>query len=227
MTADVHEHRTHRWERTDWVITSAIAARTLYGMGMVALIPVLIATHPLLLELLSGSTVAEVVVGARVRLGEIPWVWAILAGVPLWVLTDWIYWWAGVRWGDRALQRLLSRGGEVRARKQAARVEQVIDRFGAWAVLFGKFLPVPGQLVYAAAGTAGMRLRVFLVLNLLGTLLSVTIVVSLGFALGQRAVDLVELFKRYAVLTGVVVAVLLVVVLLVRRRWSRADRAAA
>jgi len=204
--------------RADWLLVSAIGLRGAYGLGMMLLVPVLVGPHPLLLELLSGSTVSEVVVGARVRLGEIWWGWAVLAGLPVWVLTDWLYWLAGRRWGDRALTRLLQRGDPERGHRRAAQVERVVGRLGVWGVLVAKMLPVPSQLVYAAAGTAGMRLGLFLVLNLLGTLAVVVPVVVLGYALGQRAVDVVEEFQQYAVLTAVVLAVVMALVVLVQHR---------
>lgn len=220
--ASSHPGRLRPWvgaaERADWIIVGLIAARGVYGLAMLPLIPLLLDPHPLLLELLSGSSISEVVVGARVRLGEVSWPVAILAGLPVWVLTDWVYWWAGRRWGDRALVSLLARGGRPDAQKRAARVEAVAHRLGPWAVVLAWFLPVPSFLVYAVAGAAGMRLVTFLLLDLLGTALAVTTLVAMGYLLGQRAVDLVEAFNRYALLATVAVVVLVVLVQVVRRR---------
>lgn len=204
----------------DWLLASGIGLRAAYGLAMLPLIPLLIGPHPLLLTLLSGSTVAEVVVGAEVRLGEVAWPVAVLAGVPLWVLTDWLYWASGRRWGDRALVLLTRRGDPVRAARRVARADRAIHRYGAAGVVLAKFLPVPSQLLYAAAGTAGMRLVTFVALNLLGTVLAAAIVVTLGYAFGRQAIDLVELFQRYAGATTLVVVTVLVVVLVVRRRRS-------
>ncbi|WP_139983836.1 DedA family protein [Nocardioides litoris] len=219
-------HRRFRpWEgeaqRADKVLVALIVARGVYGLAMVPLIPLMLDPHPVLIQLISGSSIADVVVGARVRVGDVSWPVAILAGLPLWVLTDWIYWWAGRRWGDRALVALLSRSGRPDAHARAKRVEQVMHRLGPSAVLLAWFLPVPSFLVYAAAGTARMRLWVFLVLDVLGTALTVAILVTLGYLVGRRAVDLVEAFNRYAALTAVALVVLLVLVHLVRRRSDR------
>lgn len=204
--------------RVDWLLGGAIVARNVYGVAMVLLIPLMIGTQPLLLTLLSGSSVAEVVMGARVRVGETSWPVAIAVGVPVWVLTDWIYWAAGRRWGDRALVRLLGRRDPAEAQRRAARVERLAHRFGPLAVLVAKFQPLPGPLVYAAAGTGGMRLPVFLALNLLGATAYSAVMVALGHALGRRAIGLVDRVERYAVVLTLVVAVLLVVGFLSRRR---------
>jgi membrane-associated protein len=202
----------------DAVILVGIGLRALYGFAMLLVIPLMLAPHPLLLELISGSTVAEVVVGARVRLGEISWPVAISAGVPLWLAFDWLYWWAGRRWGDRTLTLLLSRRGRPGAAKRAAHLERVARRFGPSGVVLAWFLPVPSLLIYATAGLTGMHLVTFLLLDLVGTTLAVAVVVGLGYALGQRAVDLVGRFDHYALLTSLVLLGLVVVVHLVRRR---------
>ena len=48
--------------------------------------------------------------------------------------------------------------------------------------------------------------------------LSAAVLVTLGYALGRRAVSLVDSFERYAGAVTLVVAVVVVVVVLVRRR---------
>jgi membrane protein DedA with SNARE-associated domain len=207
-----------RAERADWIIIGGIALRGLYGVATLPLIPLMLASHPLLLQLITGSTVAQVVVGARVRVGDVEWPVAILAGLPMWLLFDWLYWWAGHRWGDRALTLLLSRGGRPGAARRAARLERVLHRFGPAGVLLAWFLPVPNMLIYAAAGLSGMRLRTFLVLDLVGTVVAVATVVTLGYLLGSRAVDLVDRLDRVGLLAALAVVLVLVAAHLVRRR---------
>lgn len=206
--------------RLDLLLGAAIGLRALWGLAMLPLIPLLLGTHPLLLTLLSGSTVAEVVLGAQVRIGAIAWPVAVLAGLPAWVLTDWLYWAAGGRWGDRALRRL-TRPGDARARERVDRAERLAHRFGPVGVVLAPFLPVPSPLLYAAAGTAGMRLRSFVPLDLLGRLLASALVVTLGYVSGRRAVDLLETLQQYAVAATVVVVALLAVLHLLRRRAAR------
>ena len=202
----------------DWLLGTAIGLRAAYGLAMLPLIPLLLASDPLLLTLLSGSTVAEVALGAQVRLGEVAWVVAVLAGLPVWVATDWLYWAAGRRWGDSALRRLSGRRGDPRAEQRVERAERLARRFGPAGVVLAPFLPLPGPLVYAAAGTAEVRLRVFLPLDLLGRALSAVLAVTLGVALGRRAVDLVDTFERYAGVAALVVVAVVGLALVVRRR---------
>ena len=93
---------------------------------MLPVVPALLGSHPLALELISGSTLAEVTIGARSSLGELPvWV-AVAAGVPASMMFDWVYWWAGRRWGHRAVHLMLGSRRPGRAEK----IERRIDRFG-------------------------------------------------------------------------------------------------
>lgn len=214
---------TLRARRVDGLLATAIGLRAVYGLGMLPLIPLLIATHPLLLTLLSGSTVAEVALGAQVRVGAVSWLVAVLAGVPVWALTDWFYWVAGRRWGDRALRLLVRRGGRgdpARAERRVERAERAAYRFGPAGVVLAPFLPVPSPLVYAAAGTAGVRLPVFLALDVLGRLASSALVVTLGYTLGRRAVDLLDLVREYALMATLVLVAVLVLGHVVRRRLA-------
>ena len=200
--------------RADKTIAVLLALYGVYSLALWPLVPALIGSHPLLLETLSGSTLAEVTVGARSRLGELPVWWAVAAGVPATMIFDWVFWWAGRRWGDRALHLLLGRGSSRRARARrevrAVRLERLAERYGPAAVVLAYYLPLPTVLVYAAAGLSGMRLRTFLALDLVGTLLWVGPVVGLGYAVGKPAVDLVHRIDHYSTLLaiGVVVAVI-------------------
>lgn len=213
------------WARVDKLLLAGIGLRTAYGIAMLPLIPALIGTRPLLLTLLSGSTVAEVALGVEVRVGDTPWWLAIAAAVPLWLASDWLYWLAGRRWGDRALELLTRRNDNRRRRQRIERTHAAMHRLGPAGVVLAKFIPVPPQLVYAVAGAGGMRLPVFLVLNLLGVTLAATVVIGLGFAVGEQAVGLIEGFQRYAALvSGVVVAGLLVWWWVRRRVVRRAPR---
>jgi membrane-associated protein len=208
----------------DVAIVVLLGVFAVYSLALWPLVPALIGSHPLLLEILSGSTVAEVTVGAHSRLGDLPlWV-AVVAGVPSTMMFDWVFWWAGRRWGDRALHLMLGRDASPRgvARREArvARLERAAERWGWAAVALAYYLPVPSLLVYVAAGLAGMRLRTFLALDLVGTLLWVGPVVGLGYAVGKPAVDVVDRIDQYS--TYLTVAVVLVVIgLQARRRGSR------
>jgi membrane-associated protein len=212
--------------RTDSVIALLLGGYAAYSLALWVLVPALIGSHPLLLEIVSGSTLAEVTVGAHSRLGELPLWLAVVAGVPGSMMFDWVFWWAGRRWGDRALHLLLGRDssprGVARRESRSARLERMAERFGPAAVVLAYYLPLPSLLIYAAAGLSGMRLRTFLALDVVGTLLWVGPVVGLGYVIGQPAVDVVHRIDHYSTL--LTIAVVVVVVGLQARRRRVASR---
>lgn len=195
-----------------------------YSLALWPLVPALIGSHPLLLEILSGSTLAEVTVGARSRLGEPPMWFAVAAGVPAAMMFDWVFWWAGRRWGDRALHLLLGHGSSPRAiarrEARAVRLERIAARYGAAGVVLAYYLPLPTVLIYAASGLAGLRLRTFLALDLLGTLLWVGPAVGLGYAIGEPAVNVVHRIDHYSTVLTIVAVLVLIGVRVRRRRRS-------
>jgi membrane protein DedA with SNARE-associated domain len=211
-------------ERADITIALLIGLYVASSLALWPLVPALIGAHPVLLEVLTGSTLAEVTVGAQSRLGELPvWV-AVVAGVPGTMMFDWVFWWAGRRWGTPALHLVLGRDssprGIARREVRSARLEQLAERFGPSAVVLAYYLPLPSVVFYVAAGLSGMRLRTFLALDLVGTLLWVGPVVGLGYLAGRPAVDLVHRIDHYSLLLTVVVAVVVIGVQVKRRRQA-------
>lgn len=212
--------------RADRAIALLIGGYAVYSLALWPLVPALIGSHPLLLEIIGGSTLAEVTVGAHSRLGELPLWFAVVAGVPGSMMFDWVFWWAGRRWGDRALHLFLGSDptpkGVATREARVARLERMANRFGPVAVVLAYYLPVPSILVYAGAGLSGMRLRTFLVLDVLGTLLWVGLIVGLGYAIGRPAVDVVHKVDHYSTLLTIGVVVL-VIGLQARRRTGRSS----
>jgi membrane protein DedA with SNARE-associated domain len=209
------------WEgraaRADVICLAGIAFSGLYGLLLLPAVPALIGTHPLLLELIRGSMTSMVTMGALARTGHASLLLALLAGLPGTMMFDWLYWWAGRRWGSRALTMLVGR--HPRAARRIPWVQRIAQRWGGPAVILAYLLPVPNVLIYAAVGWTGMGLATFLALDVLGALLWVGLLVGLGYAIGQRAVDVAHAVSHYAlaVTLGIVVVVIARQVWLARR----------
>jgi membrane protein DedA with SNARE-associated domain len=201
-------------ERADRFLIAAIALSTLYLLAWIPLTPVLVADHPVLLELFKGSMSGMVTMGAKARIGESSIVVAVLAAIPGLMIFDWIYWWAGRRWGRNAIDLFV--GSHPKAAARTVRLERLIHRFGWVAIVIAYFQPVPNVLIYAAAGWTGMRLRTFLILDLIGCLLWIALCVGLGYAIGQDAVDVAKAVGRYALW----VTLGLVAVIVARQMWA-------
>jgi len=76
---------------------------------------------------------------------------------------------------------------------QIERIERFMQRHGARAVFYARFLAGLRALVYLSAGSFGVRPAVFLLYDLLGALISVPIVVTLGYIFGKQ----IEMIVRY------------------------------
>jgi membrane-associated protein len=204
-----------RGERTDWILLATIGASGLIPLVLLPLIPALVESHPALLELLRGSTASIINMGARARIGETSLVLAVLLGVPSLMMFDWAFWWAGRRWGDSVFVWLLG-GPGPKTEQRLARLHRIEARVGPFAVLFAYLLPIPSPLIYAAVGDGGMRLGVFLVLDVLGTVLWTGLLAAAGYGFGQGAVDVANSIAHYGLwVTG---AIVLFVIVQVNRR---------
>ena len=199
-----------RPQREDKTILGLMALAGLLPLALAPLIPALVASHPALLELIRGSTASIINMGARARIGEASIVEAVLLGVPSLMMFDWVFWWAGRRWGDAVFVWLLG-GPGPRTEKRLARLHRLEARFGPAAVVFAYVLPVPTALIYAAVGDGGMRLWVFLILDVLGTILWTSLLAFAGWQLGHTAVDIADAIARYSLWATLGLVVLIMV----------------
>jgi membrane-associated protein len=184
-------------QRADRIIAGGIVVSGLYGLVLLPLFPLLGSSHPALLELVRGSTASIINMGARASVGQTSFALAVLLGVPSVMMFDWVFWWAGRRWGDRVFIWLLGRDDE-KAKRRLARLHTLERRVGPLAVVLAPVLPIPSPLIYAAVGDGGMRLPTFLALDLAGTLLWTGLLATLGYELGQGAVDVTDAIAHYS-----------------------------
>jgi membrane-associated protein len=204
-------------QRADRIIMGGIALSGIYSLVLLPLFPVLGSSHPALLEIVRGSPASIVNMGARARIGETSFLLAVVLAVPSIMMFDWLFWWAGRRWGDRVFVWLL-RADDEKAKRRVTRVHSYERRFGPLAVVLANVLPIPSPLIYAAVGNGGMSLPVFLVLDVAGTLLWTGLLVTLGYELGQSAVDVTNAIGHYALWATLALVVALVGVQAVRAR---------
>jgi membrane-associated protein len=183
----------------------------LSGIFYYALLPFrasLLGTHPVLSELLNGSTEAIIAAAAFARVGHGTLVVALLAAIPGLMKFDPLYWWAGRLWGERIIA-LLS-GKRNRGAKYMGRVDRWGRKFTWPAVLVSQFLPIPNAIIYVIAGWAGMRLVTFIILDVIGSLLWAGMLVGLGYELGHRAVVVAQAISHYGLWISIGLVVVIV-----------------
>jgi membrane protein DedA with SNARE-associated domain len=194
------------------------AGITLSGIFYWAMLPFrasLVGTHPVLLELLNGSTEAIVAAAAFARVGHGTLVVVLLAAIPGLMKFDPLYWWAGRLWGERIIALLSGR------RNRGGRYMGHVHRWGrkfTWpAVVISQFLPIPNAIIYVIAGWAGMRLVTFIILDIIGTLLWAGMLAGLGYELGHHAVVVAQTISHY----GLWISIALIAVIIVAQVRSQ------
>jgi membrane protein DedA with SNARE-associated domain len=93
------------------------------------------------------------------------------------------------------------------SQQSIARMRSFMDRHGHRAVFYGRFLAGLRAVVYLSAGSLGVPTSRFLVYDMLGAIISVPLVVSLGYFFGP------EIEKILHYLGGIQHALLIVAVL--------------
>jgi membrane-associated protein len=180
------------------------------GLFLLALLPFrapLVGTHPVLGELLNGSTESIISAAAFARIGHGSLIVAILAAFPGIMKFDLVWWWAGSLWGEKLI--LLVSGRRSHGPKYMQRVHKWGPRFTWPAVIVSDFLPIPTSIIYAVAGWAGMSLLVFIALDFIASGLWIGLLVGLGWALGHHAVVVAQAISKYSlwISLGIVVIV--------------------
>jgi membrane protein DedA with SNARE-associated domain len=207
--------------RAEIACVTGIVLKSVFALALLPLTPSLLGTDPVLLEALRGSTSAMASGGAFARVGQASLVLAVLAPLPTLFFATPLFWWAGWLWGPKAAATL--GGGHPKAERWAQRSGAHLERFGGLAVALAPFLPVPSSFVYAAAGWTGMKLRRFILYDLIGLFSWIALIVGLGYAIGHPAVQVAKTISRYALLTTIaVVAVAIAIGML--RAWRAAGR---
>lgn len=94
---------------------------------------------------------------------------------------------------------------------QIERIQKFMQRHGHRAIFYARFLAGLRALIYLSAGSFGVRPGVFLLYDLLGALISVPIVVTLGYIFGKQLEMIVKYlggFERLIVIVLILSALL-------------------
>jgi membrane protein DedA with SNARE-associated domain len=194
----------------DVLCVLAIGVSAVYAIATIPLTPALIASHPVLLELLTGSTSSIISAGAYAGVDtKLQLALVVVAALPGIMRFDWVYWWAGRLWGHRIVERLGQRS--PRMARLAGLAETRGRRWAGPLVAVAAFLPGGASAaVYAAAGWAGLPLLAFALWDTLGSAAWISVVAFGGYLLGSDGVTLAELASRYATVTIIGLVVILV-----------------
>jgi len=209
-----------RWQRwypwhgrprvRDVLCAAAIAVSAVYAVVTIPLTPALIASHPVLLELLTGSTSSIVAGGAFSDVDtRLQLILVIAAALPGMMRFDWVYWWAGRLWGHRIVEKLGQRSPRSAALARIAETRG--RRYAGPLVALAAFLPDGASTaVYAAAGWAGLPLLWFIFFDAIGSAAWTALLAGCGYWLGSDGVALANLISRYAFVSILVIVAALI-----------------
>ncbi len=199
----------------------------LSGVFYWALLPLrvsLVGTHPVVAELLNGSTESIISAAAFARAGQGTLAVVLLAVIPGLMKFDPLYWWAGRLWGERFIMVLPA---SRRVARHMPRVQRAGRKMTWPAVVVSSILPIPRAIIFVVAGWAGMRLVTFLLLDLVGVLVWAGLLAGLGYTLGHQAVVAAMAVSRYSWwITLGIVAVSVPLIVRSQRRLMAAAAAA-
>ena len=204
-----------RATRVDLALLGAIVGVVALGLALRPVKPFLLASHPVALEFLTGDLVPIGAAAAFARIGDVPLWLVVLAGAIGMVKFDWLTWWTGRQWGEGIIKMFTTSERVLRFAGRATELAPWILRL---AVLLAVLPGLPTAVVYAMAGWAGMRLTVFLLLDLAGAAIMTGLIAGLGYWSGQRAVDVVLLVDKYASVVSLSMIGVALVIALVKRR---------
>ena len=213
--ADIWSDPRLPWEgkprRVDIACWAALSLSGLYYLAILPWRASLVGTHPVISELLNGSTEAIVSAAAFARVGHGSIVIVLLASIPGLMKFDLIYWLAGRLWGEKILELFVGRSKRQRRRNE--RFVRWVNRRGRWvtwpAVIAAPFLPM-SPVIYAIAGWTRMSWVTFLILDAIGTLSWAGMLSGLGWALGQHAVSVAQTVSKYGLYVSIALVILLV-----------------
>ena len=81
------------------------------------------------------------------------------------------------------------------------------DKYGPWAVFFGRLVPLIRSLISIPAGMSNMKFGLFLLFTTLGTLIWNTVLVSVGAAVGENWEEIVGYMDVYSNIAYTLIAI--------------------
>ena len=120
------------------------------------------------------------------------------------------------------LERIVARYGKALrlTPDDIRKADRWFDRYGVWAVFFGRLIPLIRSLISIPAGSSGMNFATFLLLTTIGSLIWNTALVMVGAAVGASWDTIVHYMDIYSnvVYAGLALGVAAVAFLYVRKR---------
>ena len=162
-----------------------------------------------------------IVAGALSAAGQLPWIGIILVALVGCLLPDLIWYWAGRRFGARVIRTLCR--VSLSPDSCIHRSELQFQRWRGWSLLVVKFVPGLSVVARPLVGAFGLRLRAFVILDGVGSLLWIGFSIGLGYAFSGQIARLLDKVGDVGTLIGEIVAAL--IALYIAIKWWRRRQA--
>lgn len=172
-----------------WLLGLA-ALRGILAIAAIPLAPVLWDEHLAVLVLLRPTKEVFLLAGYAVLEGRLSLGVIVAAAIPLLLLGVWIFYFLGRVYADEIEDAdLPGIAGRVLPRERICRLRDALADRGWPLVLLGRIASMPSTLVAAAAGSADVPVRTFLLADTAGAVVSTTGMLLAGYLLGEAYED--------------------------------------
>ncbi|WP_432363298.1 DedA family protein [Sporosarcina sp. UB5] len=93
------------------------------------------------------------------------------------------------------------------SKKDLRRAESWFEKYGPWTVFFCRLVPLVRSLISVPAGMSRMNFPLFILLTILGSFIWNTILVTIGFAVGENWESIVHYMDVYSIIVYVLLAI--------------------
>ncbi|MFJ7972785.1 DedA family protein [Psychrobacillus sp. NPDC096389] len=120
-----------------------------------------------------------------------------------------ILYWIGTLLDVERLEKIVQKYGKILRLtiKDIHKADAWFDKYGVWAVFFGRLVPLVRSLISIPAGMSNMKFSLFLLFTTLGTLIWNTVLVSVGAAVGENWDEIVGYMDIYSNIVYAILAV--------------------
>lgn len=137
------------------------------------------------------------------------------------LVGDYLVFYIGRKWGAEILSH--PRFRRWLTQRRLAKIHNYFDDYGGKTVFFARFFAGFRMAVYLVAGAIRMNARRFVLTDMCGAVLSVPLVILLGFFLSGRIGALLRTIHGARIIASVLMAVA-VLGFIVYRRWFKENR---
>ncbi|MFJ8065427.1 DedA family protein [Psychrobacillus sp. NPDC096426] len=120
-----------------------------------------------------------------------------------------ILYWIGTLLDVERLEKIVQKYGKFLrlSIKDIHKADAWFNKYGVWAVFFGRLVPLVRSLISIPAGMSNMKFGLFLLFTTLGTLIWNTALVSVGAAVGENWDQIVGYMDIYSNIVYAILAI--------------------